>query len=101
MIEIDDEAELGFNMLKDVINGREELEYIDGFYYPRQAIEMVERCDRCFHLNKYMDLTISDILNYVSDHLTLEGAIDEIYSVYRESYADSWAENLMYILRQL
>ena len=53
-----------------------------------------------FHLNSYMDLTIDDIVYYVENFKNLREVKKDMLENYDYEYANSWYENLIWVLAQ-
>jgi len=98
--DISDQTRKNFADLKELVTVRDNLEYIDGFYFSRDAIDVAENRGQ-YHLNKYMDLTVVDLLNAVEDFDTVEDAIDDLFNDYKPEYAYSWSENFINALDNL
>lgn len=90
-----------FNDLKDIMDTDTEKTLVDGFYLSEKAVTILKIADKSHHLNSYMNLTISDILNMVDDNDTIEGAINELFEEYNADSAYSWADNFVTILSKL
>lgn len=90
-----------FNNLKDIMDTDTEKTLVDGFYLSEKAVTILEMADKSHHLNSYMNLTISDILNMVDDNDTIEGAINELFEEYNADSAYSWADNFVTILSKM
>jgi hypothetical protein len=99
--EITSNAENSFNILKRILDNGEDKEEYDGFYFSRRAIDILKDADKRFSLNSYMNLTISDILNMVSDNEDIKGATEDLFQEYNPDSAYSWAENFITILDKL
>lgn len=93
--DISDKARDHFDMLKDIIDEGEDKINVDGWYYPNKAVYVVKQSDLSYHLNKYMDLNVANILNMVSDNDSIEEAIDELFEDYVADSAYSWANNFI------
>ena len=98
---ITQEAINGFNKLKNLFNSDEQKEELDGFYFPKKAIQILKDSNKEYHLNQYMDLKISDILNMIEDNDNIEGAINDLFDEYDESSAFSWSDNFITALSSL
>lgn len=90
-----------FNDLNDILNEGGNLKELDGFYFPDDAITIVDLADKNYHLNSAMDLTTSNILNMVGNNDTFEQAIDELFADYDADSAYSWADNFVTVLGKL
>jgi len=90
-----------FNDLNDILNDGGNLKELDGFYFPDDAITIVDLADKNYHLNSAMDLTTSNILNMVGNNDTFEQAIDELFADYDADSAYSWADNFVTVLGKL
>ena len=90
-----------FNLLKEVLNERKDLELVDGYYFPEKAVEIIENTNTTYHINGYMDLTTSNILLMVEDNDTIEEAITELYNDYKPESAYTWAMNFLEVLSKL
>lgn len=85
-----------FNLLKDIIDDGYDKEEVNGFYFAKKAIDMVKGAtSNQYHLNAYMDLTPSNILNMVDDNDTIEEALQELFEEYNEDSAFSWGDNFL------
>ena len=93
--DISDKARDHFDMLKDIIDEGEDKINVDGWYYPTKAVYVVKQSDLSYHLNKYMDLNVANILNMVRDNDSIEEAIDELFEDYVADSAYSWANNFI------
>lgn len=93
--DISEKARKHFDMLKDIIDEGEDKINVDGWYYPNKAVYVVEQSDLSYHLNKYMDLNVANILNMVRDNDSIEEAIDELFEDYVADSAYSWADNFI------
>lgn len=98
---ITQEASLAFDELKDIINEGDNKVDVDGFYFPEDAVNLLKSSDKSHHLNSYMDLTVSNILNLVDDNNSIEEAIDQLFEEYKSDSAFSWADNLITVLGNL
>ena len=90
-----------FNKLKNILDEEIKDTYVDGFYFPRKAVNILEHSDNSYHINSYMDLTISDILNDVDEFDTVEQVIDNMFEQYQPDSALSWADNFITVLNKL
>lgn len=90
-----------FNDLKNIMDTDTKKTLVDGFYLSEKAVAILKMVDKSYHLNSYMNLTISDILNMVDDNDTIEGAINELFEEYKADSAYSWADNFITILSKL
>ncbi len=93
--DISEKARDHFDMLKDIIDEGEDKINVDGWYYPTKAVYVVKQSDLSYHLNKYMDLNVANILNMVRDNDSIEEAIDELFEDYVADSAYSWANNFI------
>ena len=93
--DISEKAREHFDMLKDIIDEGEDKINVDGWYYPTKAVYVVKQSDLSYHLNKYMDLNVANILNMVNDNDSIEEAIDELFEDYVADSAYSWANNFI------
>lgn len=98
---ISQEAKDAFNDLKDILDEGDNKTLVDGFYFPKKAVDILNNSDKSHHLNSYMDLTISNILNLIEDNNTIEEAIDELFNDYKADSAFSWADNFIEVLKKL
>ena len=95
------EIKNAFNDLRDLLDEGEDKTELDGFYFPSDAITVVDMADKAYHLNSAMDLTTSNILNMVGNNDTIEQAIDELFADYDAESAYSWADNFITVLGKL
>lgn len=95
------EIKNAFNDLRDLLDDGEDKTELDGFYFPSDAITVVDMADKAYHLNSAMDLTTSNILNMVGNNDTIEQAIDELFADYDAESAYSWADNFITVLGKL
>lgn len=95
------EIKNAFNDLRDLLDEGEDKTELDGFYFPSDAITVVDMADKAYHLNSAMDLTTSNILNMVGNNDTIEQAIDELFADYDADSAYSWADNFVTVLGKL
>lgn len=95
------EIKNAFNDLRDLLDEGEDKTELDGFYFPSDAITVVDMADKAYHLNSAMDLTTSNILNMVGNNDTIEQAIDELFADYDADSAYSWADNFITVLGKL
>ena len=95
------EIKNAFNDLRDLLDEGEDKTELDGFYFPSDAITVVDIADKAYHLNSAMDLTTSNILNMVGNNDTIEQAIDELFADYDAESAYSWADNFITVLGKL
>ena len=99
--QITPEVKQAFLDLKDLLDEGGESVSVDGYYFPEAAVTVLEMADRTHHLNSYMNLTISNILNMVDDNDSVEEAIDELFEEYKSDSAFSWADNFISVLGRL
>ena len=97
---ITDNARESFKELKEILDNETNDTSVDGFYFPAKAVAVLENTKQ-YHLNGYMDLTVSNILNMVDDCDTIEEAIHELFVDYRPDSAFSWADNFVTVLDKL
>jgi hypothetical protein len=98
---ISQEAKDSFTSLKDIIENDDNKINVNGFWLSDKAVAIIKSSNTNFHLNSYMNLNISDIINMVKDNDTIEQAIDELYTDYDSNSAYSWAENFISVLENL
>lgn len=98
---ISQEAKDAFKDLKDILDEGDNKTLVDGFYFPKKAVDILNNSDKSHHLNSYMDLTISNILNLIEDNNTIEEAIDELFNDYKADSAFSWADNFVTVLSKV
>lgn len=98
--EVTPQVRRAFSKLKRVLDNEDRDAYVDGFYYPQKAIDMLNGGNR-YHMNKYMDLNVSDTLDMIDENGSVEEAIDSLFADYRPSSAYSWASNFVDNLRKL
>ena len=90
-----------FGKLKEILeDGSNKIEQ-EGFYFPEEAINILKYTDRRHNLNGFMDLTIADILNMVSNFDTPEEAIEDLFNEYKPDSALAWGDNFVTVLSQL
>lgn len=94
---ITDLVRVNFNKIKTILDNADnyEKEEEDGFYFPKILVQALRDVDEQYHLNPYMDLSISDILNQIDDSDTIEDAVKEFFDDYAPEDAYSWAMNLI------
>lgn len=97
---ITDNAKKAFNELKEILNDESNDTSVDGYYFPSKAVAVLENTKQ-YHLNGYMDLTVSDILNMIDDCDTIEEAIHKLFVDYNPNSAFSWADNFVTVLDKL
>lgn len=92
-----------FNTLREMMASNEDLVMVNEYYYPRKAIKWIETADsyQDFHLNKNMDLTVSNILNAVEGYESPEDYIRDLFEEYKPDSALSWADNFIEVLKHL
>lgn len=97
---IADNAKKSFKTLKEILDTEPNNTYKDGYYFPENAISLLEENEQ-HHLNCYMDLTVSNILNMINDNDTIENAIHELFEEYKPDYAFSWSDNFICVLNHI
>ena len=97
---ITDNARESFKELKEILDEETSDTSVDGYYFPAKAVAVLENTKQ-YHLNGYMDLTVSDVLNMVDDCETIEEAIHELFEDYKPDSAFSWADNFITVLDKL
>lgn len=90
-----------FGKLKEILESGSDLTEYEGFYFPEEAINILKYTDKRHNLNGFMDLTIADILNMVSDFDTPEEAIEDMFNEYKPDSALAWGDNFVTVLSQL
>lgn len=93
-------AKESFKELKEILDDETHDTSVDGFYFPAKAVAILENTEQ-YHLNGYMDLTVSNILNMVDDCDTIEEAIHQLFVDYNPDSAFSWADNFVTVLDKL
>lgn len=93
-------ARESFKELKEILDDETHDTSVDGFYFPAKAVAVLENTEQ-YHLNGYMDLTVSNILNMVDDCDTIEEAIHQLFVDYNPDSAFSWADNFVTVLDKL
>ena len=99
--QISQDARVAFADLKDILDTEHRDTNVNGFYFPAKAVAILENTNLNHNLNKYMNLTISDILNMVDDNETIEGAINDLFKEYRPDSALTWGDNFISVLEHL
>lgn len=99
--QISQDARVAFADLKDILDTEHRDTNVNGFYFPAKAVAILENTNLNHNLNKYMNLTISDILNMVDDNETIEGAINDLFKEYKPDSALAWGDNFISVLEHL
>ena len=98
---VNDDVIAAFNHIKTAINTGENKVEVDGFYFPQEAIDLLNGADKAgYNLNSYMDLTLSDILNMIDDNNTPQDAIDQLFDDYKADSALCWGDNFIEVLKK-
>lgn len=74
---------------------------VDGYYFTQSAVNAVETANKGFHMNQYMDLTVSNILNMVKENDTVEQAVRHLFDDFKYLSAFSWALNFINVLEKI
>lgn len=90
-----------FGKLKEILEDGSDITEQEGYYFPEEAINILKNTDRRHNLNGFMDLTIADILNMVSNFDTPEEAIEDMFNEYKPDSALAWGDNFVTVLSQL
>lgn len=90
-----------FGKLKEILEDGSNIIEQEGFYFPKEAIEVLKNTDRRHNLNSFMDLTIADILNMVGNFDTPEEAVEDLFKEYKPDSALAWGDNFITILDKL
>lgn len=90
-----------FGKLKEILEDGSDITEQEGYYFPEEAINILKNTDRRHNLNGFMDLTIADILNMVSNFDTPEEAIEDLFNEYKPDSALTWGDNFVTVLSQL
>ena len=98
---ITDTTTNAFTQLKEILENEHKDTEVEGFYFPEKAVQIINNSKTQYHLNGYMDLTVTDVLNYVEDFDSVTDVIDDIFSEYKPDSALSWADNFVTILNKL
>ena len=99
--DITPEIKKTFDEMKTILDEENADTYIDGWYYPERAVAIVNGGSLDYHLNPYMNLTVTNILNMINENETVEDAIDELFTEYKVDSAYSWADNFISVLKSL
>lgn len=98
---VNDDVIAAFNHIKTAINTGENKVEVDGFYFPQEAIDLLNGADKAgYNLNSYMDLTLSDILNMIDDNNTPQDAINQLFDDYKADSALCWGDNFIEVLKK-
>ena len=98
---VNSETEEKFNYLKEVIeDGSNKVEF-DGFYFPEEAVYIINGGDLNQNLNKYMNLTTSNILNDIEEFDSIDDVIDNYFEEYLPDSAFTWATNFVDVLNSV
>ena len=98
--EITPQVRRTFSRIKNVLENESRDAYVDGFYFPQKAVDMLKGGNR-YHLNKYMDINVSDTLNMIDENGSVEEAIDSLFVDYKPGSAYSWASNFVANLKKI
>ena len=95
------ESKKNFKKIRRILLQKENEEFLDGFYFPKKAIQLFKNKDTRYFLNKYMDLKISDILNMIEDNTNIKKAIEELFENYDSESALGWGDNFITVLKNI
>ena len=73
----------------------------DDYSFARDRVETyLAKKDRRFFMNEYYNMTLDDLVYYVSNFKTLTEARNDLFNDYKPEYASAWFENLVWVLGQ-
>lgn len=99
---MENKLEKNFKYLKAIINDTTLIkDFIEGFYYPQKAIDIVNNAQTEYFLNEYYNLTTANILLMVDDADTMQEVKKNLYTEYKEEYANAWYNNFKEVLSKI
>lgn len=89
-----------FYYIKKLLNNNLDVkEYAgEGFYFNSKALAYARKLIKPFHMNKYYDVTLCDLLLAIRDYSNLKEYKKSLFMDYKAYYADSIYENMLYLL---
>lgn len=73
----------------------------EDYSFAKEKVErFIQNKDRNFFMNPYYNMTVSDIVWYVSNFKNLTEVKKDLYNDYKPEYASAWFENLIWVLAQ-